>query len=270
MNCNASTTATQSPGFATARLVLSHEEEIRLAGLAELGDERAFALLVTSHMPLVYAIASEFRSYGLPEDELVSEGRLGLVKAVRCFDPERGARLASYAAWWIRAYVRSFTLRNRRIVRGPSTRHGRRILAGLNRAERILTQLHGEPPPAEVLARALGVSVREIDETRSVLGARDVPFGVDVNGHVFELPSDAPSPEAIVSEAEEQLLQDRRLRSALSQLDPRTRQVIEQRHLVPEAEVATLKGLGARLRLSRERVRQIEDRGKARLRELCA
>jgi RNA polymerase sigma-32 factor len=253
---------------ATARGHLSQEEERRLARLAAQGDERAFERLVQSHLPLVHAIASEFRSYGLPADELVSEGLLGLVKAARCFDPERGVPLAGYAAWWIRAYIRTFTLENRRIVRGPCTRGARKILAGLNRTERTLTQLDGERPQPEALARALGVSVREVDEMRAVLRARDVPCGVETNGRVFELPSDAPSPETVVSEAEERELQDRRLRLALSQLDPRARRVLEQRNLLPE--VATLGMLGNELGVSKERVRQIEVQAKARVQELCA
>ena len=83
--------------------MLTREEERRLARLARQGDERAFDRLVRAHIPLVFAMAYEFRSYGLPPDELVGEGLLGLVKAARDFDPERGTRLATYAAWWIRA-----------------------------------------------------------------------------------------------------------------------------------------------------------------------
>jgi RNA polymerase sigma-32 factor len=269
---NAPTTETSFPAGCSgiARAGLSHDEERRLADRAERGDEGALERLVTSHVPLVHTIVNEFRSYGLPREDLVSEGLLGLVKAARCFDSERGVRFASYAAWWIRAYVRSFTLRNRRIVRGPDTRRARRVLAGLHKAERTLTQLRGEPPPAEALAGALGVSVRDVDEMRSVLGARDMPYGVEINGRAFELPSDAPTPETIVSEAEERRLHVRRLRSALSQLDPRSRRVLEQRNLVSEGEVATLAMLGDELGVSRERVRQIEDRARSFLRELCA
>jgi RNA polymerase sigma-32 factor len=252
----------------TDRAGLSQDEEHRLAQLAQRGDERAFERLVKSHVPLVCAIASEFRSYGLPAEELLSEGLLGLVKATRCFDHERGSRLATYAAWWIRAYIRQYTLDNRRIVRGPSRRSSRKVLAGLSKTERALTQVRGERPEPQALARALGVTTRDVEEIRSALGARDVAYGVEVAGRSFELPSDWSTPEAIVSDAQERQAATDRLHDALCQLDPRARRILEQRHLAPE--VATLGMLSDELGVSRERVRQIEASAKARLRALCA
>jgi RNA polymerase sigma-32 factor len=157
--------------------MLSQVEEQDLARLAQQGNQRAFERLVHAHIPLVFAIASEFRSYGLPAEELMSEGLLGLVKAARGFDPERGTRLASYAAWWIRAYLRSYTISNRRIVRGPSTRNARKTLAWLRRTERELARSTGGPPDLDAVASVLGVKTSDVEEARAILGKRDLPYG---------------------------------------------------------------------------------------------
>ena len=111
--------------------LLTMEEETQLARRAAAGCERSFEKLLRCHLRLVLTLARDFRAYGLPLQDLVSEGLLGLVEAARRFDPDRGVRLAAYAAWWIRAFIRRYTIFNRRIVRTPSTRHGRRLLASL-------------------------------------------------------------------------------------------------------------------------------------------
>src|SRR4051794_23077945 len=115
---------------------LTLEGEQRLARAALRGDAAAFDRLVRSHIRLVFAMAAEYRRFGIPMNELVSEGMLGLVTAARRFDPDRGARLGVYAAHWIRAKLRRFTLNNRRMVGPPSTRRGRALMGSLSRTER--------------------------------------------------------------------------------------------------------------------------------------
>ena len=142
--------------------MLTAEEELRLAKEASAGSGAGFERLLKSHLRLVLTIAHEFSAYGLPLDDLVSEGLLGLVEAARRYDPERGVRLAAYAAWWIRAYMRRYTIFNRRIVRTPSSRHGRKLLANLRRIQREVAQTTGERPDAETVAKLLGVGVRDV------------------------------------------------------------------------------------------------------------
>lgn len=253
----------------SGRTSLGPEEERDLARRSGQGDAAAFGRIVDAHIPLVHSIASEFRTFGLPPEELVSEGLLGLVKAVRSFDPERGVRLSTYAVWWIRAYVRRYTIENRRIVRGPSTRNARKVMAGLSKTERRLTQLHGEAPGPEAIASVLGVAPSDVEEARAVLRARDVPCDVQAGGRPFQFASDALSPEAIVTEKDERRVSRERVHSALACLAPRARRILERRYL--EDEASTFAELGRELGISRERVRQIEMEAKARVRSaLCA
>jgi RNA polymerase sigma-32 factor len=243
--------------------MLGRDEEIRLARSARAGDQRAFDRLIHAHMPLVHSIAWQYRSYGSPREDLLSEALLGLVKATRAFDSERGVRLATYAALWIRAYLRRYTLDNRRIVRGPSTRNARKVLAGLRRAERTLAPL-GETPDAEAVARTLGVEVRDVEDVRTLLGARDIPNSREADGSGFKTPSGEPSPEALAAQAEQQRLARELVQDALTGLDPRPRAVIERRCL--DAEPRSLAAVGKELGLSHEAVRLTELRAKAAMR----
>jgi RNA polymerase sigma-32 factor len=183
--------------------VLSASEEAALARAVQAGCEEAFEGLLRAHFRLVLAIARDLSRYGLPFEDLVREGMLGLVEAARRFDPERGVRLAAYAAWWIRAYMRRYTIDNRRIVRTPSSRHGRRLLASLRRTQHELAQALGAPPDRAAVATRLGVPVRDVDEMESALSGRDIPCGYDSRGQGHEPRCEAPSPESIVAEAAE-------------------------------------------------------------------
>ena len=253
---------------AGSRAMLSADEEDRLARLAKKGDAAAFERLVDSHMPLVFAMVSEFRTYGLPMDELLSEAMLGLVKAARCFDPNRGPRLAGYAAMWIRAYLRSYTLANRRIVRGPSTRNARKVMAQLRKTERDLGGPNGERPDAEAVASALGVNADDVEEARNVLSKRDVPYGVEADPAGLFLASQEPSPEAVVTRADDERAATELVHRGLSVLDPRAQRILQQRYLEPKA--TSLSDLSRELGISRERVRQIESQAKAAVRAAIA
>ena len=235
------------------------EEEVRLARLAQAGHKPAFEALVRAHLRLVLSMAHEFASYSLPLDELVSEGLLGLVEATRRYDAERGVRLAAYATWWIRAYMRRFTIANRRIVRTPSSRHGRKLLANLRKTQRALQQETGEAPDRETVAQVLGVGVRDVDEMEAALSGRDVPCGPE------EPDFDIESPESLVAAAEEQRSSGAALSSALELLNQRERRIVEERYLTENS--ASLASLGRELGLSRERVRQIEHRAQDKMRD---
>lgn len=236
------------------------DEEVRLARLAQRGSKPAFEALVRAHLRLVLSMAHEFASYSLPLDELVSEGLLGLVEATRRYDAERGVRLAAYATWWIRAYMRRYTIANRRIVRTPSSRHGRKLLANLRKTQRALQQETGEAPDRETVATVLGVGVRDVDEMEAALSGRDVPCGPEEPNLDGE-----ESPEALVAAAEEQHASGTALHTALALLNQRERRIVEERYLTESS--ASLASLGRELGLSRERVRQIEHRAQDKMRD---
>lgn len=249
------------------RELLTREQERALSDRAARGSADAFSELVQAHMPLVFKIAREHAHHGLAFDDLVAEGALGLVEATRRFDSARGARLAVYAGFWIRAYVRKYTLSNRRIVRPPSSRNGRRLLSQLGITQRQLEQQHGQRADSDRVAVQLAVSRSEVDEVVGALSGRDVPYGLghgDTPG--FELGSDAPSPEAMVAEHEERDVRKNALQRAIAALDERERRIVHQRSLasvpVSRAEI------GRELGMSRERVRQIESGLQVKLR--CA
>lgn len=253
---------------AHAQGMLSREQEHLLAVRAQRGDRRAFDRLVLSHVPLVFAIAFEFRNLGLAADELLSEGLLGLVKAARDFDPDRGTRLATYAALWIRARMRSYSLDNRRVVRGPSTRNARKLRSSLRQVERELEQPTGERAAPEVVASVLNVTPSEVEEMRCVLSARDVAFGAPAAEGGIETAANGPSPEALAIEADDQREAKRRLQWAMSLLDPRARRVLDGRYL--DERDHTFTDLGQELGISRERVRQIEVQAKQVMRTALA
>jgi RNA polymerase sigma-32 factor len=248
--------------------MLSREQEHLLAVRAQHGDQRAFDRLVQAHIPLVFAIAFELRNLGVSADELLCEGLLGLVKAARDFDPQRGTRFATYAALWIRARMRSHWLDNRRVVRGPSTRNARKLRGSLRRVEREIEQRTGELAPPEAIASALQVPPHDVEEMRSVLTARDVAYGTPVAEGGVETACNGPTPEALAIEADDQRQAAARLRWALSRLEPRARRVLRSRHLNEREH--SLADLGRELGHSRERVRQIEVKAKADVRAALA
>ena len=241
--------------------VLSAEVEADLARQAQQGSSRASEILLNAHLRLVLTIARDFTRYGVPFEDLVGEGLLALVEASRRFDPERGVRLAAYAAWSIRAYMRRHTLDNRRIVRAPSSRHGRTVLANLRRTQRDLTQACGGPPAPEAVARVLGVGVRDVEEMESALSNRDVSVGP--HDKALEVPSESPSPETLVAEHEDRQYREGALGRAFESLTARERRILKERYL--SGELTSLASIGRELGLSRERVRQLELQAHAKI-----
>jgi RNA polymerase sigma-32 factor len=245
---------------AIAAPLLGADDEHALALRAQSGDAAAFEQLVRSHMRLVLAIATELSRGGAELVELVGEGMLGLVIAARRFDPARGTRLAVYAAHWIRSLIRRHVLANRRIVRAPSSRNGRHVLAHLARSERELSQRLGAAPDRDLLAAQLGVTVTELEEARLALRGRDVAVGgeAEPDRSALELVSAEPTPESIVADAEQHMHAERRLSEALQNLAERERKILRSRLQHPAPSLAELAlGLG----ISGERVRQLEARG---------
>lgn len=259
--------------------LLTREEERDLAvRLRDEEDVDAAHALVTSNLRFVVKVAMEYRNYGARTLDLVQEGNVGLMHAVRKFDPDRGYRLITYAVWWIRAYIQSYLLRAFSLVKIGTTQAQRRIFfrlgAAKNRLEQSLgpemTELSDAERHAE-LARVLGVRPKDVSEMEMRLSARDfsLDLSLDEGGdatHLDVLPdNEGPSSEALVALAEmrEGIAQD--LAAALQDLSPREREVIELRHL--SETPPTLREIGERWGVSRERARQVEAQARDKLKK---
>jgi RNA polymerase sigma-32 factor len=237
---------------------LSPERERELAERWRAGDQAAGAALVEACLPFVMTIAFEYRRWGLPAEDIVQEGNIGLLKAAQRFDPERGCRLVTYAAYWIRAEIRDFVVRGYRIVRIGSSKPERRAL-------RIYRKTRERDPKA--LAALSGMREERVEELLPLLLARDVSLDAptDTGGSgVDRLAGEAPSPEDAAAGQQEASRAHRALREAVAELPPREREILENRWLTEEP--LTLEALGRRFGISKERVRQIEERAKLRMR----
>lgn len=247
---------------------LTREEEHELAvRWKDQADEQAMHRLASAHMRLVLSIAAKFRNYGLPANELVQEGHVGLLEAAARFDPHRDIRFSTYATWWIRASIQDFVLRNWSIVRGgtSSTQKAlffnlRRLRARLNRG----TERRSEEAVLGEIAEAVGVGIEDVRLMNARLTAPDsslnAPMSDDDGASERQdfLVSGEPAPDEIVATA---IDGDRRLhwlQRALLVLSERELEIVRDRRL--EDEVVTLEAIGHRLGISKERVRQIETR----------
>lgn len=258
----------EAHGRAAAGPVLTVERERELVESLRTGSKKALDELVNSHMRLAVAVAKRYARAGLPLEDLVSEGSLGLVEAARRFDPDKGTRFGTYAAWWVRAFVRRYAYANRRIVPTPSTRNARKVLGSLGRVEREVSQRTGEAASQEELAQALGVQPEEVAMVTSALGARDLSIGPTEDGRTVEVPDEAPTPEDHAANEELRYVHTEKLDEAMNSLSEREREIVRQRFLTKRP--ATLSKLGAALGVSRERIRQLQVRAEGKLRAQLA
>jgi RNA polymerase sigma-32 factor len=260
---------------------LERKDEHDLARRFRAGDKAAGDQLVLSNLRYVVKIAGQYRGYGLRPADLVEEGTLGLLEASRRYDPERGLRFMTYAAWWVRAYMLSFVLKQWSIVgTGTGPLQSRMFFRLSRERDKIAAEL-GEPgSPAgaaqfdmdDALAGRFGTSVERVRSMGARLGQRDV--SLDAPAHrdgettgVEAMVDDSAVPADETVARAQHLAQVRaRLDKALAGLDARERLIVERR-LMAEHDEATLAELGAILGLSRERVRQLEERVKAKLRK---
>ncbi|HEY8383353.1 MAG TPA: RNA polymerase factor sigma-32 [Microvirga sp.] len=254
---------------------LEREEERALAVLwKENRDEAALHRLTSAHMRLVIALAARFRHYGLPMADLVQEGHVGLLEAAARFEPEREVRFSTYATWWIRASIQDYILRNWSIVRGGTSSaqkalffNLRRLRAKLTRGgeERIAHEVHGK------IAEAIGVSKADVALMDARLSAPDTSLNAPVMdadaGNSAErvefLVDNSPLPDESVSDVIDTERRVRWLQQALEVLNERELRILRARRL--EEDQVTLEFLGDRLGISKERVRQIENRALEKL-----
>ena len=248
--------------------VLSKEEEFDLATrLHENDDLEAAQHLILSHLRFVVHIARGYTGYGLPLGDLVQEGNVGLMKAVKRFDPNVGVRLVSFAVHWIRAEIHEYVLKNWRLVKVATTKAQRKLFFNLRKAKTRLGWLSDEETKA--VAEDLGVSPSEVTRMERRLSGRDVsydgsPTEEDEYAPVAYLPSPDSDPADVVEQADWQNDSRRRLGRALAALDDRSRDIVQRRWLVEKKE--TLHQLAAEYKVSAERIRQIEANAMRKLR----
>ena len=246
--------------------VLSREEEVRLARhYREDGCERTAQKLVIHNLRFVLKIAEEYKGYGMKLVDLVQEGNMGLMVAVKKFDPERGYRLISYAVWWIRAYIQSYIMRTWSLVKVGTTQAQRKLFFRLRSERERLerAQPGGATVEASEIAATLGVTVADVQDMQMRLSERD--YSIDV-GYDGTLPGGLEKgPEGVLGDLERLELLRHKVRSTLPSLGDKERMVIERRLLADEPP--TLQALGQVLGVSRERVRQIEAQVIGKLRE---
>jgi RNA polymerase sigma-32 factor len=254
--------------------MLDAEEEYMLAKRwRERDDTQAAHRLVTSHLRLVAKIAMNYRGYGLPITDIISEGNFGLMQAVNRFDPDRGFRLTTYAIWWIRASIHEFILRSWSLVRMGTTANQKKLFFHLRKAKRKISVLDDgdmRPDQVQAIAQRLGVAEQDVIEMNRRLGgdaSLNAPTREDGAAGEWQdwLVDEAPSAERALMESEEFAARRQALSHALTVLNPRERRIFEARRLAEEP--ITLDDLAGELGISRERVRQLETRAFEKVRQ---
>ena len=254
--------------------MLSAEEEKRLAlAWQNDGDETALDKLIGSHLRLVIRIARDNGGYGLPIEDLIGEGNVGLLQAAERFDPERGVRFATYAAWWVRAMIREYALYSRSLVKMGTTAAQKKLFFNLSRLKtefKIYGNGELEPSVVRRISERLGVSEADVIQMNNRLSLADWSLNASVNdeaGGEFQdlLVDDRPDPEDRVVEADQTAKRRALLGEAMAGLSDRERHILRERKLSDDPR--TLEQLSEQYGISRERVRQIEARAIERLRE---
>ncbi|AVO45765.1 RNA polymerase sigma factor RpoH [Phreatobacter cathodiphilus] len=246
--------------------MLQPQEEYMLAKRwREHGDSKAAHKLVTSHLRLVAKIAMGYRGYGLPIGEVVSEGNVGLMQAVKRFEPDKGFRLATYAMWWIKASIQEYILRSWSLVKMGTTANQKKLFFNLRKAKSSISALEDgdlRPDQVEVIATKLGVEKQDVIDMNRRLGgdaSLNAPVREDGDGEWQDwLADDSDSQEAVLAREEETDNRRLALTRALGVLNERERIIFEERRL--KDDPITLEELAERFGVSRERVRQIEVR----------
>jgi RNA polymerase sigma-32 factor len=249
--------------------MLSADEEYALAKRwTEDGDYSAAHRLVTSHLRLVAKIAGSYRGYGLPISDLIAEGNLGLMQAVKKFEPDKGFRLSTYAMWWIRAAIQEFVLRSWSLVKMGSSAAQKRLFFNLKKMKRRLKQVEDSktltPDEIRIIAKELDVPEQDVIDMDDRMSATDqrlnAPISHDGEGGEWGdlLADPSASHEEILGDTQEFVAKHGLLQKAMANLSEREQAIILARRLKEEPE--TLEDLSQRFGISRERIRQIEAR----------
>ncbi len=252
-------------------LSATEEHELAIRHLRD-GDTEAAHRLICANLRFVVKVANEYRGYGLRLLDLVQEGNIGLMMAVKKFDPARGTRLITYAVWWIRAYIQSYIMRSWSLVKIGTTQMQKKLFFKLAQTRKELLNVTGSEQIADI-AQELEVSEEIVSEMTQRMGNRDTSLDVElVEGEGYTLLSTLAdkrdSQEDLLLAHEEQQLNTERTSAALEALKPRERHIIEQRILADPPK--TLQDLANEFDISRERVRQIEQNALHKLRTVMS
>ena len=253
--------------------LLSAEEELRLARkLRDENDIEAARALVVSHLRVVVAIARGYLGYGLPHADLIQEGNIGLMKAVKRFDPERNVRLVSFAIHWIKAEMHEFVLKNWRLVKIATTKAQRKLFFNLRSMKKGLGPLSQEA--VDDMARQLRVKPSEVREMETRISGQDVALEAndddeDSYAPIAYLTDTDNEPSKLLESDEAERVSSRGLQTALASLDQRSRRIIEARWL-REKDPATLHDLAAEFKVSAECIRQVEVKAMQKMKGLLS
>jgi RNA polymerase sigma-32 factor len=250
--------------------MLTQEEEFELASrFRRDNDLDAARALVLSHLRVVVSVARGYAGYGLPHADLIQEGNIGLMKAVKRYDPDRGVRLVSFALHWIRAEMHEYVLRNWRMVKIATTKAQRKLFFNLRSMKTGLEALR--PQEVTRIAQELNVSERDVVEMETRFGNHESSLDPDVTDDeqsfapISYLAADSSyEPDQILEQAEFEKLESAGLKFALDSLDERSRRIIQARWLNPD-NAATLHDLAAEFKVSAERIRQIEQKAMSKM-----
>jgi RNA polymerase sigma-32 factor len=242
--------------------LLSAEEEFKIAvRLKKYNDMEAAEKLIVSNLRFVVKIAHEYRNYGFKLADLIQEGNIGLIHAVKKFDPYKGYRLISYAVWWIRAYIQNYLIRSWSIVKIGTTQAQRKLFFKLSQAKKELETLSKKNPEFAEIAESLGVKGSEVAEMDLRLGSRDVSLHEFIgddgdNTHIDFLAYEGDNQETALIKSEERSLVQKNIAGALANLTERESYIIVNRVMADNPE--TLQEIGNKFNITRERARQIE------------
>ena len=250
--------------------VLSHEEELSLANRFKTeNDLDAARQLVLSHLRVVVSVARGYAGYGLPQADLIQEGNIGLMKAVKRYDPERGVRLVSFALHWIRAEIHEYVIRNWRMVKIATTKAQRKLFFNLRSLKQGLEPLR--PQQVTEIAQQLNVSERDVVEMEARFAGHEMALeplaGEEDESYApinYLADNEEHEPSSILEASEREHLHTNGLSQALASLDERSRRIVEARWL-REDNGATLHELAAEFNVSAERIRQIEQKALSKM-----
>jgi RNA polymerase sigma-32 factor len=253
--------------------ILSQEEEVSLARrLRDEEDLNAARQLILSHLRVVVSIARGYKGYGLPQADLIQEGNIGLMKAVKRYDPERGVRLVSFAVYWIKAEINEFIIKNWRLVKIAATKAQRKLFFNLRSMKQSLDTMNSEE--VNTVAKQLGVKAEEVIEMETRFSGRDIsiePLSQDEDEKPGYSPvtylTNGTEPSQVLEAKENSQLRGKGLEQALASLDSRSRRIVVSRWLREEGAV-TLHELANELGISAERVRQIEVKAMQKMRTM--